>query len=209
MSARFTAVFEGETFEIEITSDGELSFPGHDEQLEYEIAYAAMGGKPTAAMRLLEAWHGEPVGFICNNLFRLDKNTNMSLAADWAEHVLPLFERGHREDNRPRQAIEAARDFVAEKISPDELDRAQDAAREAASWAGSSYEAWAAAKAAAAAAEMARAEAAESAALYAAAAVRAETNNKATERAWQVRHFVHCMERLQTNKKWPKIEETP
>jgi hypothetical protein len=29
------------------------------------------------------------------------------------------------------------------------------------------------------------------------------------ERAWQVRHFVHVMECIQTNKKWPKIKVTP
>ena len=68
MSARFTAVFEGETFEIEITSDGELSFPGHDEQLEYEIAYAAMGGKPSAAMRLLDEWESIPMAVVYSNL---------------------------------------------------------------------------------------------------------------------------------------------
>lgn len=31
----------------------------------------------------------------------------------------------------------------------------------------------------------------------------------ATEQGWQVRHFVHAMECVQANKKWPSIKETP
>ena len=35
-----------------------------------------------------------------------------SWAADCAEHVLPLFERKHPQDDRPRKAIEAARAYA-------------------------------------------------------------------------------------------------
>ena len=85
----------------------------------------------------------------------VDKDLRL-FAADCAEHVLHLFERDYPNDDRPRKAIQAARDFAEGRIS--------DAAREAA-WAA----AWAAARAAARAAEWA-AEAAEWAAAAEAAA---------------------------------------
>ncbi len=47
----------------------------------------------------------EPLG-------RLDRKTVALRAADCAERVLPLFEREHPDDVRPRAAIEAARAWV-------------------------------------------------------------------------------------------------
>jgi hypothetical protein len=57
-------------------------------------------------------------------------------AADCAERVLPIFERERPNDDRPRKAIEAARQFANGEIS---------AAARAAAW----VAAWAAARAAA------------------------------------------------------------
>ena len=48
--------------------------------------------------------------------------------AEVAESVLPIFEAEHPDDDRPRKAIEAVRDFHYGKISPEELAAAQDAA---------------------------------------------------------------------------------
>jgi hypothetical protein len=50
--------------------------------------------------------------------------------ADVAEHVLPIFGAKHPKDKRPREAIQAIRDFVAGRIS-----RAQLTAAGAAAWA--------------------------------------------------------------------------
>ena len=111
MSTRLTVLFEDKPIEIEITSDGELLFPGHDEQLEYEIAYAAMGGEPTAAMRLLEAWPERATRFICEGI-GLERNVLARLDVDWAEHVLVvLVYHGHGE-SRARDAIQAARCLI-------------------------------------------------------------------------------------------------
>ncbi len=84
------------------------------------------------------------------------------LAADYAERVLPLFEKYHPEDKRPREAIQAARDFADGKITEKDLAAAWAAAG-AAAWAAAGAAAWAAWAAAWAAAEAA-AEAAEAAA---------------------------------------------
>ena len=84
----------------------------------------------------------------CESLCRL-------MAADFAESVLPIFEREHPEDNRPRKAIEAARAFSRGEIGAAARDAAWGAARDAA-WAA----AWAATGAAAGAAAWAAAWAA-------------------------------------------------
>ena len=57
------------------------------------------------------------------------------IGADFAERVLPLFETKYPDDDRPRNAIEAARAFARGEITKEQL-----AAASAAAWA-----AWAAA----------------------------------------------------------------
>ena len=76
-------------------------------------------------------------------------------AADCAEHVLYIFERECPNDDRPRQAIQAARDFANGKIRDAARDAAGAAARDAAG-APAGDAAWDAARAAAGAAAGAR-----------------------------------------------------
>jgi hypothetical protein len=45
-------------------------------------------------------------------------------ACDCAEHVLPLFEEERRHDERPRQAIQTARRFLAGRATRDDLNLA-------------------------------------------------------------------------------------
>ena len=82
------------------------------------------------------------------------------MAADFAEAVLPIFEKEYPDDNRPRLAIQAALDFANGKIADQERAAAGDAA-----WAA----AWAAARAAAGDAAAAAARDAAWAAAWAAA----------------------------------------
>jgi hypothetical protein len=214
VNPRFTATYRGQSFEVEITRDGEMVFC--DPDTEYEIAFAAMGGDKTPAVKLLDLWRDSPIDGIFKCL-GLDKNTMVLLAADWAEHVLPIFERKYNKDKRPRKSIKAVRDFVAGKIGADDLHEACDAA-----WAAAE----AAAKAAAVAA-LAAAAVAEAAAVAAVAAVAAEAAADAAdaaaydrsedhispewqqaydaERAWQVRRFVDVMTALRAGKKWPRM----
>lgn len=180
MGSVHTATFEGKSFEAEIIPDGDLVFVDGD--IEYEIAFVAMGGDETPATKLLKAWRKDPIDVICNNL-GLEDDTLRLLAADWAEHVLPIFEHKYPEDHQPRLAIEATRDFVAGKITAAQLGKAREAAGAAA--------------------------AARAAAAGAAYRARQAATAPAREQTWQVRHFVHVMERLQAGKIWPKIEETP
>lgn len=51
------------------------------------------------------------------------------LACDWAEHVLPIFEKRHPGDKRPRKAIAMARAFARGECTATELAEARRAAR--------------------------------------------------------------------------------
>jgi hypothetical protein len=94
------------------------------------------------------------------------------LACDYAERVLPIFEKERPDDKRPRQAIETKLRWVASEATSEELAAAGDAAwaaardaAGAAAWAA----AWAAARDAAGAAAWAAARDAARAAAWAAA----------------------------------------
>jgi hypothetical protein len=111
-------------------------------------------------------------------------------AADCAEHVLPLFETKYHDDKRPRQAIQAARDYANGKIIKKQLAAARDAAWAAARDAGDAWDAWAAWAARAARAAWAARDAARAA--WAArdaarAAARAARDAWAAGAAWAAR----------------------
>jgi hypothetical protein len=67
------------------------------------VALVKWGGQTTDQLKLLG---------VASTLLG-DKKLPTRLAADWAEGVLPLFERQHPRDTRPFEAIAAARAWVA------------------------------------------------------------------------------------------------
>ena len=105
-----------------------------------------------------------------------DKDIRL-FAADCAELVLPIYEKQYPNDDRPRKAIQAARDYANRLINEDELAAASAAASAAAgaAWAAraTASAAWAAAWAASAAWAAWAARSARSAAASAAAAANA------------------------------------
>jgi hypothetical protein len=103
------------------------------------------------------------------------------MAADFAESVLPIFERQYPGDARPRAAIQAARDFALGRISA-AARAAAEAAAKAAAWAAGRDSAWDAAEAAAWAAAKAAAWAAARDAAKAAAWAAAEAAAEAAAR---------------------------
>ena len=90
-------------------------------------------------------------------------------AADCAEHVLYLFEEKYPDDDRPRKAIQSARDFANDSISAYATNAAANAAYAAADAAYAAANAYATATNAAANAAYAAADAATNAAAHAAA----------------------------------------
>jgi len=101
--------------------------------------------------------HGDKVVVRRARLIRkaatLDDKTLRLLAADFAEHVLPIFEKKRPGDMRPREAIAAARAFARGEIGAGELQEKRAAAYAAAA---AAYAAADAAYAAADAADAAR-----------------------------------------------------
>ena len=154
------------------------------------------------------------------------------LAADWAEHVLGIYEEQNKNDFRPRDAVEAAVRYIDGLIKEDDLDEAHDAASMAYDEAvgiSELHAASAACSAPRAARSLMRGSDPTATVLDVAAsaivaaglwAVRDRDMDKdedddtkllarGTEASWQARHFVHVMKNLRDGKKWPKIEETP
>jgi hypothetical protein len=114
-----------------------------------------------------------------------NRKTAVLFACDCAEHVLHFFEERYPKDKRPREAIQAAREYVDGKITIEELNKAAGAATRAARAADAA--AWAAARVARAADAATRAAdavwAAEAAARVARAAGVASAAARAAARA--------------------------
>ena len=133
-----------------------------------------------------------------------NEKTARLFAADCAERVLPIFEKKHPNDDRPRQAINAARAYARGEIddaawaaawaAADAVDAvdAAGAAADAADAAGAAV--WAAADAADAAdAAGAAADAARAAAWAAADAADAADAAGAAEQEWQCKRFLQYL----------------
>jgi hypothetical protein len=220
MSVIVTANYEGETLEVEIFQDGSIDFPDRDFQYEKAMAEFAPPGSTT--VRFYEKWKEEPIETICGNL-NLPENSSPLLAADYAEHILHFFEDKHRDYRRPRDAIEAARDFLAGKTDSQTLVAAEGKAQAAAAaaWTADANAAWEAAWAAAWTANAAWEATGDAAARAAARAADAAAYHfssdrysaewhqaRAAEIDWQVRRFVDCMEAISQGFDWPDLGVT-
>lgn len=64
--------------------------------------------------------------FVCKKLTNLEENRQ--IAIDVATIVLPIFESRYPGDDRPRKAIEAAKEYIDGRIAREELAAAADAA---------------------------------------------------------------------------------
>lgn len=120
--------------------------------------------------------------------------TVQNWAGDCAERALPVFEKLHPGDDRPRLAIDAARRCIAEPT--EENRKAAVRAARAVRAADAAAAAWAvrAARAAAWAAVRAAADAADADAADAAAAA---ASDPAAERVWQRHRLAELLEKAQ------------
>jgi len=131
-----------------------------------------------------------------------NETTARLLACDYAKRVLPIFEKKHPQDTRPRQCIGVARRFAVGKSTSTELAAARDAARAAARDA-TEGAVWDAAWAAAGAAARAAAEGAVWDAARAAAWAAAGAAARAAERRWQINR----LKKLLTGKLYARYAE--
>jgi hypothetical protein len=222
MSVIVMADYQGEPFEAEVFHDGHIEFP--ERELQFEQAMEEFTNLDSAVVKLDRLWEESPTEVIFYNM-ELPKKSCVLLVADYAEHVIHIYEDRYPDDLRPRKAIEATRKFVAGRINSKTLGKAVRAAEtaERAAYAAATGAAWAATESARAAAEAAKAS--ESSAWELAvslSAARAAAWNvsrdrdsskqqqaRDVEKAWQVRRFVDVMEAVGQDLPWPPMEATP
>ena len=109
---------------IVIREDGELEIEGYD--IEYEIAYAAMGGKgESVCKKLVEKWPESKTAAICELLVE-DDVVPLSLAADMVSHAYMMFEQSNQaaerqppdEEHYIMDAVSFTRNLVELKTNP-------------------------------------------------------------------------------------------
>ena len=101
----------------------------------YEIFCAAHGDKDALLSECLISNGVDDALWLMGEAadqFSDSQNRDMRLLmCDWAESVLHIFEEHYPDDNRPRLAIKAARDYANGLIDDDAMATAMDAARDA------------------------------------------------------------------------------
>jgi hypothetical protein len=236
MSVVLDATYAGEAFEVEVFHDGHIEFPGRN--LQHEQAMAEFTDSESAVLQLYGRWKKLPTDAILDHL-ELPEDSIPRLVADYAEHVLHFYEEVHQGDHRPRDAIEAARKFVAGEVDLVTMTKAGEAARASravlespaawnaveVTWNAVKVADWAARAAPGSWAAEAVISEAKSAVKNAKDAVACHASPGRTllqrgsrlewqqahnaEVAWQVRRFVDCMEALGQGFDWPDIKVTP
>lgn len=218
MSVIFTAQYKGERFQVEITRDGDLIFLDHD--IEHDIAMAEFGDPETIAVRLSKKWQERPASVICKNL-GLSISELAHLTIDWAETLLPVFEKTNRLDARLRNAIIYSRRLIEGKTTKDIADEFALSARD------TTFEYFGLKKQIAVAVHEASVVAALAYSLTQKlspfdesshirrlrlsaikASIAAGNVGGTVQRHWQIRRFVDCMEAVQAGKPWPPLEAT-
>lgn len=118
MSVVATATFKGDTFEIEITDDGELIFLNHD--INYDLAMMEFGEKLTTAVKIRNSWMLFPPQTIFEYIIDINKNKEFiyRLLADYVDHPMCIYENTINEgdinehDYDPRDTIKTIRLFL-------------------------------------------------------------------------------------------------
>jgi hypothetical protein len=150
---------------------------------------------PLPLVRILETNGRDDLFWALGNAVDGGRQVLQLWAADCAERVLPIFLKEYPNDNRPSEAVKAARQFARGEIT----DAAWDAAR-AAACAAARAAAWDAARAAARAAAWDAARAAARAAAWDAARAAAwdAASDAASDAAWAAARAAE--EKWQTNR---------
>lgn len=117
-----------------ITIDKVLSFPLCSGYTRERLLEISSGREEMTAFEIcnLESVSAEDKLWLLLRPYFFSKQNLLRLSAEFAESVLPLFERVYPSDERPRLAIQANRDFADEKINFKTLEAARCAALDAA-----------------------------------------------------------------------------
>jgi hypothetical protein len=224
-------------FLVDLGHDGDITFVDPPVDLEYEIAFGAMGGVESAPMALARIWKDAQVSTIIGHVY-LQKTIEKShlippeniihlIALDWAEHVLPAYLAEHPNAVRPIGSAlrEARRSWrLSEPIKEatigtinDLVDAAQNLAQRSIVIS-VAQKLWADWNATSALSYALRRKPYRCAELASQSAARGDTINhgllgfrpaQKAEATWQGRRFVDVIGELQAGKKWPPLGATP
>lgn len=106
---RFNATYKGSEFVVDISRDLKLSFPEVD--MEYELAFRAMGGNATPVEEFTEYWNDHPVVVVASYL-GLPWEVLIISMLNHAEHVIPQFKSVSKDENLARlieESVDMAR----------------------------------------------------------------------------------------------------
>lgn len=230
MSAILEAKYIGENFLLEVTRDGDFKFLNYD--IDYDLSMVEFGEPKSIAIGFVDKWKFNTIETIliyCD----LTEYQKFMIAADMAEHVLPIFKSYNSEDKGPENAIKAARKYaqsIATHAEESARKEASIAATEAARVALSAI--WddnlqAAASQAARSARNAALGKVLDASKAAGWAI--ENSVKQSQQAmtwsvrdiqevideettkeylWQLHRIIDCIEAVQSGKAWPPMEAT-
>lgn len=220
MSIVLTVSFEkedhGEGFQVEITEDGELILLDYD--IDYDMSMVEFGEPKTKAVEVIEKWEYDPIYAICF-YFGLNKYNLVYLATDWAERALCKSDENYSTWFHPdfiRNTIDAARDFANGRIDLSNLNDFVTAmgSATASTWVGQAAERAVRAAASIKSVTIEGEDRTDWTAWWASRVALSARKSFAkpkqqSELLWQIRHFIHAMECVQSGKPWPSIKETP
>jgi hypothetical protein len=116
MSIVFEVTLDDQPVQLEITRDGELIFL--DYNITHDLAALEFGYPDTDATKLYAEWQRDPSSTLIRTLARddVDNETMVSLAIEFAEHVLPIYKRWHPKKSGPRDLLDASRGFLLGQV---------------------------------------------------------------------------------------------
>lgn len=93
MSAIFDVFYDNTVFLVEIGRDGTMVILEPKVSLEYDIAFVAMGGNESPALKLTRRWEADPISVTTSYLIGQGQKRFQLylLSLDWAEHVLYIY----------------------------------------------------------------------------------------------------------------------
>jgi len=213
----YSIAYQPVRYRVEIDRDLNMRFLGYD--IDYDLSMVEFGEQKTPAIEFLDLWKSSPYSTIVR-FFKISGDMKELFACDWAEHVVPILERGSPKELRsvPDAVIRAKRRWLKKEIDTAKFDQDQrfiltvreraigTAAAHAAgavlcmsdthtSWKDVSTRAVAAAE-----------WDSPSGVGYPDLVLRSK--QAVGERLWQVRRVVHVTEALQSGMPWPPLEAT-
>lgn len=120
----FNATYDKSKIVVEISRDLQISFPEID--MEYEIAYRAMGGRPVPVEKLTDHWNAWPVTIVAGHLGLPWEVLSITLL-NYVEHIMPIFRATVRDSDRFKlyevanieDAVDITRDALSQWGSDD------------------------------------------------------------------------------------------